>query len=87
MKKLILNAEQIDISPQDIITAYDLWQKLCVSGDLDPKRFNKEFIEFYGNILPKGKEETVPFTLMFNAFIGGMDMAMTLMNEDMIAEE
>lgn len=59
------------LTAQKALKLFHLWEDLIISGELpNPKRFNQDFLKFYGGV----KSEQAPYTLMFNAFVGALDL-------------
>lgn len=60
------------LTAQEALKLFQLWEDLILSGELpDPKRFNQDFLKFYGG---RVKSEQAPCALMFNAFVGALDL-------------
>ena len=60
------------LTAQKALKFFHLWEDLIISGELpNPKRFNQDFLKFYGGGV---KSEQAPYTLMFNAFVGALDL-------------
>ncbi len=60
------------LTAQEALKLFHLWEDLIISGELpDPKRFNQDFLKFYGGGVKSGQ---APYTLMFNAFVGALDL-------------
>lgn len=61
------------LTAQEALKLFHLWEDLILSGKLpNPKRFNQDFLKFYGGGWVKS--ENAPYTLMFNAFVGALDL-------------
>lgn len=61
------------LTAQEALKLFQLWKDLILSGELpDPKRFNQDFLKFYGG--GGVKSEQAPYALMFNAFVGALDL-------------
>lgn len=61
------------LTAQKALKLFHLWEDLIISGELpNPKRFNQDFLKFYGG--GEVKSEQAPYTLMFNAFVGALDL-------------
>lgn len=61
------------LTAQKALKLFHLWEELIISGELpDPKRFNQDFLKFYGG--GEVKSEKAPYALMFNAFVGALDL-------------
>ncbi len=64
---------------KEMIFAFNTWLQLAVKGGLkDSKRFNAEFMEAY----PEIESEQAPFVLMFNAFVGAIDLVELFESEE-----
>ena len=76
------------LTAQKALKLFHLWEDLIISGELpDPKRFNQDFLKFYGGGV---KSEKVSYTLMFNAFVGALDLmepAATYRNINLLLDE
>ncbi len=60
------------LTAQKALELFHLWEDLIISGELpNPKRFNQDFLKFYEGEV---KSEQAPYTLMFNAFVGALDL-------------
>lgn len=61
------------LTAQKALKLFHLWEELIISGELpDPKRFNQDFLKFHEK---EGvKSEKAPYALMFNAFVGALDL-------------
>lgn len=61
------------LTAQKALKLFHLREELIISGELpDPKRFNQDFLKFYGG--GRVKSEKAPYALMFNAFVGALDL-------------
>ena len=57
---------------QATVRLFDIWQEFILDGSLpDCKRYEKEFFEFYGDIVASSQ---TAYYLMFCAFVGAMDL-------------
>jgi hypothetical protein len=67
---------------QEAILNFEFWQSLLISGEIaDPKRYEKEVLEFYGDSLAGTH---APFYFMFMGFLGALDLV--ALAEESIAE-
>lgn len=79
-----------DISAENALQLWDLWLDMTILKLHSPQRFNKQFIrrEFVGDLdeLLQTKANA-PMTLMFNAFLGGLDMSGELLRMDRLTHD
>ena len=69
----------LNLNADEMIFAYETWIDLMLAGGLaDSKRFNAEFMKHY----PKMASEQAPFVLMFNAFVGAIDLVELFESEE-----
>ena len=60
------------LTAQKALKLFHLWEELIISGELpDPKRFNQDFLKFYGG---GGKKEKTPIARMLNPFLGALNL-------------
>ena len=61
------------LTAQKALKLFHLWEDLILSGERpNPKRLNQNFLKFLGG--GGVKSEQAPYTLMFNAFVGALDL-------------
>lgn len=65
----------------EALALWDFWIDLVTVGRMDPKRYNQEFINAYRLQIVSKEPERLPLTMMFIAFVGGLDMGKEILQD------
>lgn len=69
----------------EALALWDFWIDLVTVGRMDPKRYNQEFIKEFINAnrlqIVSKEPEQLPLTMMFIAFVGGLDMGKEILQD------
>ncbi len=65
----------------EALALWDFWIDLIAVGRMDPKRYNQEFINANHLQIVSKEPEQLPLTMMFIAFVGGLDMGKEILQD------